>query len=112
MELCQLFRTLSRTGVLYKLESSNGTLLGTITIPLNWAEKLRERGEVQFALSPTTGFGGDADEPMMLRTGLLAKSFGNHPDALMLFGITLEEFERLPGCSFMPGAGYLRSVIE
>jgi len=103
-----MVNTLHAAGVIFKLESPSGTLLGTITIPAHWAERLRERTMIQFPLSSLSDY--DTDEGVLLRCGMLAQSTGNYRDALMLFGITPEEFERLPGCAFMPGAAYLRSV--
>ena len=104
-----MVNTLHAAGVLFKLESPSGTLLGTITIPARWAERLRERTMIQFPLSSLSYY--DTDDGALLRCGMLAQSTGNHPNALMLFGITPDEFERLPGCAFMPGAAYLRSVM-
>ena len=102
---------------MYKLESQQGTILGTITIPYLWADYLRTSERVSFCIGPIfldecSSESGPYDTRVTLRHGLLVQSRGSHPDALVLFGATLEEFERLPGCSFAPGAAYLRSIIE
>ena len=88
-----------------KLESAKGTILGTITIPWHWAEVIRLKGEFSFFLP-------HGKEHFPVRCAQLVESSGLHPDALELIGCTLEEFERVPGCSFAPGAAYLRSIIE
>lgn len=113
-----MIRALSYTGAVYKLESSAGTLLGTIVIPDQWNYYIQMRERVEFAVPEPSMFSdcasaGDHFErgsTPMICYALLARSHGNYPDALMLFGITPEAFERLPGCAFMPGAAYLRSI--
>src|SRR5690349_9252485 len=113
-----MVRAIARAGVLYKLESTEGTLLGTIMIPASWDDKLRLRGRMEFFVpepvaADECGLLRDrshANSTLMVRHALMTRSNGNHRDALMLFGVSPEEFERLPGCAFMPGAAYLRSV--
>ena len=88
-----------------KLESAKDTILGTITIPWHWAEVIRLKGEVSFFLP-------HGREHFPVRCAQLVESSGLHPDALELIGCDLEEFERLPGCSFAPGAAYLLSILD
>jgi len=114
-----MLRALSHTGAVYKLESSAGTLLGTIMVPNQWNYYIQMRERVEFAVPEPSMFSeyasaGDHFErgstAPMICYALLARSHGNYRDALMLFGITPEAFECLPGCAFMPGAAYLRSI--
>jgi hypothetical protein len=104
-------------GVIYKLESSAGTLLGTIAIPAHWENSIRRYGRVELAVREEIYHRDYAsvDAPLCrsvkTRHAALTQSNGNHPGALVLCGLTLEEFETLPGCLFMPGAAYLRSVL-
>ena len=112
-----MVKALNAIGTVYKLESSQGTILGTITIPYLWADYLCTSDRVSFCIGPIfldecSSESGPYDTRVTLRHGLLVQSRGSHPDALVLFGATLEEFERLPGCSFAPSAAYLRSIIE
>ena len=112
-----MVKSLTEICTTFKLQSCHGAILGTITIPYLWADYLCTSDRVSFCIGPI--FLGECssesspyDTRVTLRHGLLVQSRGSHPDALVLFGATLEEFERLPGCSFAPGAAYLRSIIE
>lgn len=113
----------SVTGATFKLESEKGTLLGTVTIPFDWADKLRTRNGVcefylQTPLAPryfeSTSINGPLPLPdLMLKKGALFTSPRYYPaQTLFLYGVTLEEFETIPGCSFAPSAAYLRSIME
>lgn len=104
----------------HKLISAKGTLLGTITYPEYWEmERNSHRGSVRRAYCLGLSFRemqADVAIPLMTPT---VKQFVierghsfDYPDAVMLWGITPEEFEQMPGCSFAPGAGYLRSLVE
>lgn len=105
---------LNLTSLTYKLESQNGTILGTVTIPLHWAEHIQNQGKAELFFSdPSSKYAQHhADGTVMIRQALIYPSDGNYPDALRLVGASLEEFERIPGCSFMPGAAYLRSMVD
>lgn len=98
-----------------KLYSARGTLLGTIIYPDSWDDTLCENGCVRFSTHPRMTFRQMLDAPphelVTIRTAALRKSF-EASGAVRLEGITLEEFEQIDGCTFMPGAGYLRSIIE
>ena len=103
----------------FKLASRKGTLLGTVTVPDDVAEYLNgERGQRDYAsmaVLPRLPFlypPQPEDVPGML--GVMTVTFRRSyymRDAIEIHGISLEEFEKLPGCSFSPGAGYLRSVV-
>lgn len=100
-----------------KLVSRTGTLLGTITYPADWEMSRRRYGgrirlaawaplKLSFAeMSP--------DETVAVRDFGISDAHDWHfPDAVMLWGMTPEEFEKQPGCSFSPSAAYLRSLAE
>lgn len=105
---------------LFKLVSPRGTLLGTITLPDRWIHQLQRDRSVTFVFEPLKDrrmpwLLDSAAAPMnlCLRSGTLSRSYSrDFPDALTLQGITLEEFETIPDCTFQPGAGYLRSLVE
>lgn len=107
-------------GATFKLESEKGTLLGTVTIPFDWADRLRNRGGVcEFYLpsaSPIMSWDKlpDPTNPVFtIKRGALFTSPKYYsPQTLHLYGVTLEEFETIPGCSFAPSAAYLRSIVE
>jgi hypothetical protein len=95
----------------FKLASHNGTILGTITIPPHWTAFIDMRGQVTFFIAPPAWRDCDADADVAVRQAILTKSC-YCAGALELIGCSLEEFESLPGCSFAPGAAYLRSVMD
>lgn len=104
-----------------KLYSHKGTLLGTITYPAGWERRLRDpnRGHIRLTvarelrlsdyLRETEGF--EKYFTFVLRRHY-GRSYGVESEGVELHGLTLEEFEQQPGCSFAPGAGYLRSILE
>jgi hypothetical protein len=95
-----------------KLYSRKGTLLGTVTYPAHWDRTIQKHGGMSFHLTPELRFWAldDAHAPEV-RTGFIAQ---HHRDraGVELGGVTLEEFEKSPGCSFSPSAAYLRSLME
>ena len=99
----------------YKLASHKGTLLGTITVPDQVARYLDERGFAQMALPDQLLFYDwekrGAPDTLSLRHATFQTSYLVR-DAITLDGISLEEFEKIPNCSFAPGAAYLRSVVS
>jgi hypothetical protein len=109
-----MLKALNVTGLTYKLESVAGAILGTVTVPTHWIDLIQKLGGVQLCFSGAVSkyVEHDDDGTVVLRHAALYPSRGNYPDALMLVGASLEEFERIPGCSFTPGAAYLRSVVE
>jgi hypothetical protein len=97
-----------------KLVSSKGTLLGTITIPVEWYDMLREDRKVAFyiALNRTAPPLGDYNGPMLdFSYAVIVESMWMD-DAVELQGVTIEAFEQVPGCTFAPSAAYLRSIVE
>ena len=102
----------------YKLVSRKGTLLGTITIPDYEDQILRQQGGVQIAYMPClatyTGISPSSPVvPEMVQVVTIHRSYCyEHHDAVEMYGVTLEEFEKMPGYSFAPSAAYLRSLIE
>ena len=99
--------------VQYKLYSRAGVVLGVIGIHPHWHELLRKNGGLEFAMSPGLPSFSDfrLSDAVTLRYGRLSHSYEDR-GGLYLDGISLEEFERIPGCSFAPSAAYLRSVLE
>lgn len=98
-----------------KLVSRKGTLLGTVTFPSHWGETIEAQEGVRFHLRKPLRISdmlADASVEALIQTGVLYKAHDYiHRDALILDGVTLEEFEAMPGCSFSPSAAYLRSII-
>ena len=104
-----MIKSLTETRTTFKLQSYRGAILGTITVPERWAKFLHTRGSYELYVStPPQSIYGDKT---ILRQIILTMS-ERHPGAVELIGCSLEEFERVPGCSFAPGAAYLRSVVE
>ena len=96
-----------------KLFSDKDTLIGLISFPSTWGYYLRENGSVTFPVSPRlepVGFGLADSVPLIeIRHGAL---YQNGYGGVILCGISIEEFETLPGCSFSPSMAYLRSIVE
>ena len=107
-------------GIMFKLVSSRGTLLGHVTIP-EALVKLFDRGafSTSFPYTPPEErsmshlLRSDPSVFVVQRVGHLrlepGRGFGR--DCVSLHGITLEEFETIPGCSYSVGAAYMRSLI-
>lgn len=105
-----------------KLYSPNNTLLGTITFPAYWEQTLEKQNWVRFRIW-TEREARDAfailsdDKPFSdiapMRIGTIERRHGWLNDGgVYLHDVSLEEFERIPGCSFTPSAGYIRSIME
>lgn len=100
----------------HKLYDRRGVLLGTVTIPPRWSAEIKERRGFRFVLRESATSILHV-EPLSytatMRTVELTETRPyNQEPGLLLYGCSLEEFERLDGCSFSPSAAYLRSVIE
>ena len=105
----------------WKLISTKGTLLGTITFPKHWECYLEDGGSARFEYRDLgTRFAMRSPSlPERLcssptyEVGTLARAW-NWPtsDGLLLCDITIEQFEQLPGCSFSASAAYLRSLLD
>lgn len=106
------------TNVTYKLDSiKSNKMLGTVIVPWYWEKEIDQYGSVAVVyidntLPPAWAI-EDCSIPLTLglKRGLLCHSHW-HFDSLMLYGLTLEEFEQVPGCAFSPSAAYLRSIME
>lgn len=99
-----------------KLYSRSGTVLGTVTYPAEWELYIRKRGgiAVRFMEARRGFYDPSAYVSPHVRTFALFLCHGSHAEreGLQLQGVTLEEFEQQPGCSFAPSAAYLRSIVE
>lgn len=101
----------------HKLVSPNDTLLGTVTIPDHWSERLFNRHpyhSVHIMTRPPSAASSVEDLPVMadIKRVTLAVSYGRYKDALMIVQGTIEDLEEVEGCSFSPSMAYLRSQIE
>lgn len=95
-----------------KLYSRKGTLLGSVSYPRHWDEYLREQNYFRFAIRPKLSWNdAEPSAPLDIRTGEMTLYPGER-GAVMIYGVTPEEFETLPGCSFSPSAAYIRSLLE
>lgn len=97
-----------------KLYSRKGTLLGTISYPNSWEDGFVKYGHFTFVACE---FSRPYFSPSPLHVKSSIKTatitlYSGERGAVTLYGITPEEFEKLPGCSFSPGAGYIRSLVE
>lgn len=103
-----------------KLISFKGTLLGTITIPEDkylfiLSNNTWHTWSFHFQQGTIWGFcpqNSNGQEISVSAWTLIESYFPEHRDAFMLHGVSVEEFEQQPGCSFAPSAAYLRSLIE
>ena len=98
-----------------KLISDAGTLLGTITFPEGISDILAANECAVFAIMEPVPV-SPLDAPVSLHATLSHVRLcwaRNWPvrDGLHLDGISIERFEQIPGCSFAPGAAYLRSLF-
>lgn len=100
-----------------KLYSRMGTVLGTVSYPAHWDEVIRNGRPVSFVADPAGRSPWDyleylhANQDLTFSYGTLEPCW-RITGAVMLHGITPEQFEQVRGCSFAPGAGYLRSLLE
>lgn len=99
-----------------KLISDRRMLLGTITYPDAWeADRLSRRDHfLRVATRPWVSFAFDPKgcEEAMIQVFAIADGHSwQYPDAVRLCGITPEDFEKEPRCSFAPSAAYIRSLL-
>ena len=100
----------------FKLVSRKGTLLGTVSIPDGAAQYLHDRSHyfAKMSVLPRLRLppypSPEVSALVDVQTVTFVRSHA-YRDAIEIHGISLEEFEKLPGCSFAPGAGYLRSIV-
>jgi hypothetical protein len=84
-------------------------MIGTVTVPDAAGISIREQGSVQFTDSTT--YWRRLPPDTQVKVGSLVGMYGTER-AVTLHGITLEEFELIPGYYFMPSAAYVRLVHE
>ena len=104
----------TQVGVQRKLYDRRGTLLGLVVIPYDWDDYLRRQRGYRFVVTKPRSLRDYLEtpsKPQEFRTADVVLS-RHENGAVELYGISLEEFETLPGCSFSPSAAYLRSIIE
>lgn len=101
-----------------KLYSPTGTYLGVVTYPDHLERYLREHGNAQFHGDKPPS----ADELIAMLTsrapvaaterkiGRLAFRH-DYEGGVTLHGVSIEEFEELPGFAFAPSMTYIRSLI-
>lgn len=89
-------------------------LLGTVAYPAEWDPILRSQRSVRFMAEPlrirALDFFESPDESPTYRFGTLYESYCEQ-GAVGLDGVSVEEFERLPGCSFSPSLAYIRNLL-
>jgi hypothetical protein len=88
-----------------------------VVYPDEWDHSIQNRGHFSFAyrrLGPESF--SESPEPLMVRDPIRRIVIHNidwlDRHGVQLTGCTPEEFEQIPRCGFLPGAGYLRGVIE
>jgi hypothetical protein len=99
-----------------KIYSQKGTLLGTVTYPEEWDSQVVQRGGFRIAFfvdkrSIRELLETDAIAVPDVRTLLIVPSV-HEKGAVKIIGVSMEEFEQMPFCSFQPGASYIRSLME
>lgn len=107
--------TRSLSGVQFKLVSAKGTYLGTITVPHD-VEKWLTDGEREVRLyappeMPKSWSSWRNDESIVVRSLIIQRSYAV-PGAVEIYGMSIEEFERLDGLSFSPSMAYIKSICE
>jgi hypothetical protein len=100
---------------LFKLVSRDGEILGTIGVPESVKEALSSFLRVSVAAIPemnlfVTGDAFTSSSPSITHFSI-ARSYSQH-GAVMLDGISLEDFEKLPDCWFSPSAAYIRAHLK
>lgn len=92
---------------------SHDTLLGHIDVPDEWRDWF-ERGVARMSVMPKRWeYKAEAlVSAEQLQIVTIMKAYGSqYPDAVAIVEGSIEEFEKLPGCSFTPSAAYLRSHL-
>ena len=100
----------------FKLVSREGTLLGVVTLPSDVSNYLEKYRSAEMAVIPSLPSIAQHKPDDLVSTSLRKVVFflAYHPEipgAVGMEGLTIEEFERLPNCSFSPSAAYLRTFI-
>lgn len=100
-----------------KLVSPKDSLLGHVDVPDCWAASLTRRECIEFAIMPRLHYPLTDDVSMLplpdcVQTVTLAQARWSHyRGAVFLARGTLEEFEKLDGCSFAPSLEFLKSHL-
>lgn len=98
-----------------KLVSPQGDVLGTITYPDDIEARLQHfGGRLPISTLPRMALTFEPHDPTesMIMSWEIVEAYGmGMRGAVMVRGISLEEFEKLPGFSFAAGAGYLRYAL-
>lgn len=103
-------------GYAFKLVDSAGNVLGVITVSRRMLTAWRGDGDY-CALDippPVSAVLDFRQMPATTPHAALANArdlAAGDESAIMLVGLTLAEFEKLPGCAFAPGAAYLQRLL-
>lgn len=103
-------------GYAFKLVDSAGNVLGVITVSRRRLSVWRDhRDYYPLDIPPPVSAVLDFREmPATTPHAALANArdfAAGDESAVMLVGISLAEFEKLPGCAFAPGAAYLQRLL-
>jgi hypothetical protein len=99
------------------LVSAKDTLLGTVTIPEYWAQRIERDRIYEFMYAPSIPVVPYntldlANMNFTVYKGVLELAqYSQYRNALLLWYLTPEQFEQIDGCAFSPGAGYIRSLV-
>lgn len=96
-----------------KLVSTKDSLLGHVDVPDHWGDVLTKRHAVEFAIMPRLRYALTDDVLLPdIQTVTLARAHWSHyREAVYLARGTIEEFEKLDGCSFAPSMEFLKSHL-
>lgn len=97
-----------------KLVSPKDSLLGHVDVPDCWADNLTRREAIEFAIMPRLHYPltDEVPLPSCVQTVMLAQARWSHyRGAVFLARGTIEEFEKLDGCSFVPSMEFLKSHL-
>lgn len=98
---------------LFKLISPRGTILGTLAVPDAIAAFLYKERHAATYRQPEmkVTFGTPADMSATTSKVDFYRSY-QRADAIEFAGCSLEDLEKIPGFYFIPGAAYLKSLME
>ena len=99
----------------FKLVSDRDTLLGTLLVPPGIEQELRRHHAVRFMLRlppPTVADLVDHANCAIRVDVVTIWLDTRRGDTVRLWNATPEAIEQVPGFHFMPGAAYLRSLID
>jgi hypothetical protein len=104
-----------RYGPIKLMDFTSGKLIGYLDIPTAWRDILHRQRECRFYFSGPFRY-PKIDEQLSAsintrRCAIHTSITKDGADAYSLWGITLEEFQTVPGCAFYPGIGYIQDEI-